>query len=225
MNAYGLGRIFVPDDRDQRFLMARKLAGPTEPLPVKKTWRFRGGALDQGDTGTCVGNGWEGFLHAEPIEPNATELDAQAIYRAARLIDGDDPNDLQAGSSVRAGAQAVTKSGKLTSYLWAFNTREMAEWILRFGPVVAGTDWMTSMFQPTVEGFVKITPTATIAGGHCYLVRGANTKQGVFTCTNSWGYRWGKRGHFYMSFEDMETLMHRDGEAATAIQQRVKAAA
>lgn len=217
-NPYGLGRIFNPDDRDLQHLMAPLLPPPSVPLPVSKLWAFDGDPLNQGATGTCVGHGWEHFLHCEPVVTQDIEDDAIGIYKASRTLSGLDPNDLGAGSDVRAGAQVVSSRGQLSEYLWSFNAREVAEWILTQGPVVMGTRYYDSMFSPDPSGLISISKTATVRGGHCYLLRGADTQHGTFTGTNSWGPGWGKGGHFTISFEDIERLVHEDGEACTAVQ-------
>jgi C1A family cysteine protease len=56
------------------------------------------------------------------------------------------------------------------------------------------------------------------------LWRGADTKRGLALCSNSWSDFWGKSGDFYVSFRDMERLILEDGEACTALEQKLKAA-
>lgn len=220
---HGLGRIYKPDTRDRLYPMS--LLMPDEVIPTQHTWPFRGTVLDQGQTGTCVGNGWEHFLHTAPIQTKETESDAVAIYQAARTIDSEDPNDLQSGSTVRAGAKALVGRTQLASYLWSWNMSETAKWVLTRGPVVLGTNWYDSMFDPDPQGLVKIPRTATLAGGHCYLLRGVDTSRGIASCLNSWGPAWGLKGHFSISFSDLERLIHEDGEVCAAIQQKVTALA
>jgi hypothetical protein len=219
---YGLGRHFKPDPNDHKFLMKAQLPPPEEPIDyTDHLWQFIGDVLNQGRTGTCVGHGWEHWRHVAPIESDETESNAIAIYQQARTIDGEDPNDLQAGSNVRSGAVAITMTGELQSYLWAFQNSEVTSWVLRNGPVVVGMNWYDSMFFPTAEGFVKILPNAQRRGGHCWCVIGTDSKRAVHECVNSWGNGWGKNGHFYVAYEDMERLIHEDGEACTAVQQLV----
>lgn len=222
----GLGRKFSPDDRDHQFLMTRKLAMPGLLLPSRKTWGIAPTALDQGNTGSCVGHGWANFLRCEPIKTNSgIDQLRWAIYDAAIQLDEwtDNDNDTarQLGTSVRAGAQAVTNFGRLKSYLWAFSLQPALEWVLTMGPIVLGTNWYRSMFTPDAKGVVEIKPFSPIDGGHCYLWRGANMNTGMATMTNSWGDSWGNSGDFLISFRDLERLIHEDGECATAIEQKL----
>ena len=64
----GFGRRYAPDDRDRNFLMRRMLADARSlTLPPRKTWSISSTALNQGNTGTCVGHAWRNFLRCAPI--------------------------------------------------------------------------------------------------------------------------------------------------------------
>jgi len=216
--------------------MRRVLAAPGAPLPVRKTWAINSKALDQGNTGTCVGHAWRNFLRSAPMKTEKTGPSPFDIYRTAvavdewkgnddevNLPDGDDGLDY--GTSVRAGAKAVTELGLLKSYLWAFALQPAVEWVLTKGPVVLGTDWWSSFMKPDAEGIVQIKPTASVVGGHAYLWRGVNTKRGLALCTNSWGDSWGHSGDFWIPLRDLERLIADNGEVCTAIEQRLAAKA
>jgi len=232
----GFGRRFARDDRDRNFLMRRMLADPrTLSLPVRKTWGINSTALNQGNTGTCVGHAWRNFLRCAPIRTVKASPSAYDIYRKAVLKDpwssnNDEANlpdgnsGLDFGTTVRAGAEAVTDLGLLKSYVWAFSLQSAVEWVLTEGPVVLGTNWYSS-FRPDAEGIVRITANASVAGGHAYLLRGVDTKRALALCSNSWGDNWGKSGEFYLTFQDLERLIHEDGEACSAVQKKLKAQA
>jgi len=219
----GLGRRVSKDERDKGYLMERLL--PRETLPTRKTWKIRAANLDQGNTGTCVGNAWANFLRCEPIQTTATEQTAWQIYDAAIKLDewtdNDDDTDRQMGTSVRAGAEAVTNIGRLKSYVWSFTLQPVIEWVLTMGPCVLGTEWTESMFYPDKEGILKVT--GSVIGGHAYLLRGVDTRNALASFCNSWGDSWGISGNFYMSFKDLERLILEDGEACSAIEQKLRA--
>lgn len=229
----GFGRKFAPDERDRQFLVRRRLRAPGAQQPTRKTWKINATALDQGNTGTCVGHAWRNFLRCAPIRTEKSGPSAFDIYREAVIVDtwsqNDDEHDLpdgdagmDFGTSIRAGAEAVTFSGRLKSYLWAFDLQPAIEWILTEGPMVFGTNWYSSMMRPDAEGIVKITPNATVEGGHGWLVRGIDTKRSLARGTNSWGDEWGKSGEFFIPLRDLERLIHEDGEACSAIEQRLQ---
>jgi hypothetical protein len=233
----GFGRRFAPDERDRGFLMRRMLADARAlALPTRKTWRIHARALDQGDTGTCVGHAWRNFLRCEPMRTERSGPSAWDIYRSAVLEDPWRSNDDEArlpdahpgldfGTTVRAGAEAVTAFGRLKSYVWSFELQPVVEWVLTQGPVVLGTNWYSSFMRPDAGGIVRIVAGARVDGGHAYLLRGVDTRRALARCSNSWGDGWGLSGEFYVPFRDLERLIHEDGEACSAVEKRLTAKA
>jgi hypothetical protein len=232
----GFGRRFEADRRDHDYLMRRMLRDARRlTLAARKTWRISPKALDQGETGTCVGHAWRNFLRCAPIRSDKTGPSAFDIYRSSVLNDTWTGNDDEAklpdgdlgldfGTSVRAGAKALTAFGRLKSYVWAFSLQPVVEWVLTMGPVVLGTNWYSS-FQPDAAGIVRILPNATVIGGHAYLLRGVDTRTALARCSNSWGDGWGKSGDFFLPFRDLERLIHEEGEACSAVEKTLNALA
>lgn len=227
MTHRNLGRIARKDKRDHNHLLVHHLGATA--LPTSKTWSINSSHLDQGNTGTCVGHGWRNFLRCAPVRTSAVAPSAFDIYRTAVLLDPWKDNDveakypdfssqLQSGTTVRAGAKAVTSLGKLDTYVWAFSLQPAIEWLLTHGPVVVGVNWYDSMSYTDSKGVVSISPNAKLEGGHCFLLRGANQRTAQVLCTNSWGNAWGKKGDFLLSFKTLERLILEDGEVCTAIQ-------
>jgi hypothetical protein len=74
------------------------------------------------------------------------------------------------------------------------------------------------MFHPNNDGTVDIG--GDIVGGHCYLLRGVDTKTRLARCTNSWGNWWNPlyKGDFLIDFDYLDALIRVGGEACTAIQ-------
>jgi hypothetical protein len=228
------GRRFVPDDRDRNYLMRRMLPDARRlTLAQKKTWAIDSTALNQRNTGTCVGHAWRNFMRCEPLRTEKGGPSQFDIYRKAVLMDpwsGNDDegrlpdghNGMDSGTTIRAGAEAMTSFGRLKSYVWAFALQPAVEWVLTQGPVVLGTNWYSSFQSPDKEGIVRITSSARVVGGHAYLWRGVDTKRALARCTNSWGDRWGRSGEFFIPFRDLERLIHEDGEACSAVEKRLK---
>lgn len=232
MAKFALGRRVAPDANDRKFLMRRKLAAPGTPLPIRKTWRIPAPSQNQQDTSCCVGFAWSNFLRCAPVctQKGPSPFD---IYRYAVARDEWPDNDREAylpdwdrglasGTTVRAGASLLVKEFRLGTYLWAFDLQSAVEWVLTKGPVVMGTNWYDSMFEPDRNGLAKITPRAEIAGGHAYLLRGVDRRTSIACFENSWGDGWGKNGAFYLSFADLERLIHEQGEACTATEEKLK---
>lgn len=235
------GRLKSIDPRNGNFLMHRNLSpGEALKVPNVHSWGFTGSVLDQGNTGTCTAHAAAHFLHASPIAHKGF-IDPFALYREAVLLDEYSDNDgdatarsnsdLQAGSSGTGVAKAMDKRGLLSEYLWAQRMEDAIVWVLSRGPVMVGSNWYTSMEDTTSEGYVKITPGAGVAGGHEWLIRGADKKRGIVLCVNSWGNAWGggtarwagndlKGGHFLLDFDTLARLFHEDGDAVSAIEKK-----
>jgi hypothetical protein len=167
----GFGRRYAPDDRDQNFLMRRMLTDARSvALPPRKTWSISSTALNQGNTGTCVGHAWRNFLRCAPIRTERGGPSAFDVYRSAVLKDPWRDNDDEAqlpdgdrgmdtGTTIRAGAEAVTGFGRLKSYVWAFALQPAVEWVLTTGPVVLGTNWYSSLHNRTPRALYGSPPT------------------------------------------------------------------
>lgn len=176
--------------------------------------------LDQGREGACVGFGVTHELAAYPRAVPA--LDAQfanAIYREARKIDPWPGEDYE-GTSVLAGVKVAQRLGYFREYRWCFSVEEIMLAVAHEGPVVVGTNWHESMYEPDASGRVHITGEPI--GGHCYLIRGiALNPRGwglaidepVLRFRNSWGPDWGRNGDGFITVSDWREFLHPEGEA------------
>lgn len=213
---YPLGRLPAIDPRDHNFRFAAL-------LPIDPTRRFRyywsGWFGDQGETSSCVGFSWTGWLTAAPITQTTRDWQAHALatYSEAQRLD-EWEGEAYDGTSVRAGAKALQAQGFISEYRWAFTADEVVRAVLDVGPVVVGTVWTTAMFEP-VNGFIK--PDGAIEGGHAYLIDGANWTRGTVRIKNSWGQSWGRKGRAFMTISHLAHLMDQDGEAALATEIRL----
>lgn len=217
-----LGRLYVPDDRDWDApkLHATLRGEVAPPLPLSMLWTDAV-VMDQGQSSTCVGNGWAGWGDSAPIQDAFTEADARRIYYEATVIDGqpddpDKPGGGQQGSTVRSGAKAMQARGRLSAYAFATSLASIREWLAFHSPVVIGSDWTNDMFSPNLSG--QVLPTGAVAGGHCYLCIGYDTVADKFRFRNSWG-SWGMGGDFVMWSADLAKLLkgiQSPGEACLA---------
>ncbi len=197
------------------------LETPTPPASTDKVWDDPQAVLDQGQYGTCVGNGCAQWGNTLPVDDKFVEKDARAIYYEATVLDGspdnpDAPGGGQQGASVRSGVKALKNRGRLAVYASTVSLETMKAWLATKGPIIVGTDWMNDMFNPDAKGYVK--PTGSLAGGHCYLVRGVLYSEQAFLFRNSWGASWGLSGDFKMTWTDFGKLLAIDGEAWTAVE-------
>lgn len=207
----------LPSPFDPRDLQYRMRAMLPKVVPiVSKFWKT-GPILDQGDTPQCVGYSGEQFLQTEPV----VTLNGPSPYELYRLAQDNDewPGNDYEGSSVRGLAKGLTGLGRLKSYVWGASAAEVRDFLITTGPVVAGTDWLSNMFNPTASGQLRVS--GSLAGGHAYLLSGYDAQFNRFEMTNSWGTSWGKGGKAYISFRDLDKLIARQGEMCAAVEQAV----
>lgn len=216
---HGLGRLYLPDPEDHGYLMRNMVTTYEEaPLPVFKYYSS-GPVMNQGNTPQCVEFSWNGWLMASPLR-NKPVTPRTTIYCEAQAIDpwdGDCTNPKYDGTSVRAGAKVLQGRGLVGTYLWAFTSADVANWILSGkGPVVFGTRWYQSMNETDKQGVLHVDVNSGLNGGHAYLCVGYNSRTRMFRFQNSWGTGWGQNGRFWMSADDVEILLQQQGEACTA---------
>lgn len=217
-----LGRLHQSDVRNWP---ASLLVSPDTVIKTKMHSMFYK-ELDQSATSTCVGHAGKHFMLLAPIIQTKPNWNPTAIdlYLAAAKIDEwsqNDNGDLQFGTSILALMKAMQDMGLVTNYLWANGVTQLARWISEYGPAVIGVNWYTSMFTPTTQGILEITPNSNVVGGHALAVRGWNVKTGMFRVVNSWGPMWGDGGQCWIPGELMERLIREDGEIALPTEIRV----
>lgn len=190
------------------------------PAPLASYWADPEPILDQGNYGTCVGNGFAQFGNTLPVDDKFTEKDARKIYYEATVIDGqpddpDAPGGGQQGSTVRSGAKAMKNRGRVGTYAFAKTIAEAIAFLPQ-GPLVMGSDWTGSMFTPDASGVIH--PTGSVEGGHCYVLVGYDPGTGLLRFRNSWSADWGYAGDFFMSRDEYESLWASNGEACAAVE-------
>lgn len=225
------------DPRNGLYMLANVLEDDSL-LPDDATWLTRTRALDQGNTGTCVAHAGTGFLLHPPVtQIKAREADTLrwALYRDCMLVDEWTENDSEAGlpdgdpgmefgTSTLALMKVLKGRGLIDSYLWAFEVDEISRFVRMQGKnykgrlggtVIVGTAWLNSMWQPDAQNVLRVVPNSGIAGGHEWLIKGANKSRAMFRMRNSWGIGWGHAGEAYISFESMDWLLKNGGDAVT----------
>jgi hypothetical protein len=208
-----LDRIPHFDQRSLQFRAADAL--PMQRDPRTYMWDCAQ-ILDQGQEGACVGFGWTYELIAEPFPTTGlTDDTARALYHRAKQLD-DQPGEDYEGTAVLAGAKTVHEQGYLDEYRWATTFQEILVALSYRGPVVFGINWYQSMYEPGPDGILHVD--GEVAGGHCILGRGLNMERQAIVLRNSWGDSWGGggdlgKGDAYLSFTDLQRLMHESGEA------------
>ena len=206
-----LDRVVHFDEESRKF----PITAIVPPKPRSYTWRCDTW-LDQGQEGACVGFSWAHELAGKPKPvKDVTNILAQAIYQDAQKND-EWPGENYEGSSVLGGAKAVQAMGYIGEYRWAFGLDDLILALGHAGPAVLGINWYEGMFTPDADGFVRPGNSA-IAGGHAILAIGVSVKGKYVKLHNSWGRDWGHNGEAKITFEDLDRLLHEQGEACVPV--------
>lgn len=234
-----LGRLIQFDERSRRFDIYDKLEDVGWPQLRGRTWKIPM-LLDQGETSACTGNSRTYDMAGSPVplkQPDGSMLDesfAQRLYQLAKKND-EWPGEDYEGSSVLGALKAAKKLGYVGEYRWAFDIDDMMLAISHLGPVVVGTNWYDSMFEPQPNGVLEVDPSSSIAGGHAYIFnrvvvsndikrtvlgRGVPLRRGtpLLGGVNSWGQHWGVAGRFYIWSDDYANILMNDGEQSVVTQ-------
>ncbi|MGY6019617.1 hypothetical protein [Streptomyces spinosirectus] len=230
---YPLGRHVEHDPRSLHFAQ-----GVLPKAAIKSVeWTRRVPIFDQGQLGSCTGNAAAGLvgtdsagrtglttvlLATDPAtSATAWPVDedlAVEVYKLATSLDsirGTYPPD-DTGSSGIGAAKALKSLGLASGYTHAFSLDALKS-ALQNGPVMVGTVWLNSMFDPTSAGNVTVDRTSDVAGGHEYVISAYDAGAGQFRIDNSWGDSWGVRGSAWVKAEDLQWLLSQQGDVTVPV--------
>jgi len=211
-----LARLVQFDERSRNHpIMA---AVGTKKKPRSYSWSCAQ-HLDQGSEGACVGFSMTHELIARPAEVQhlSAPFAREQVYWEAQRIDewegGSYPgaSPTYEGTSVLAGIKVLQKMGYIEGYKWAFGLNDLVMAVGYCGPAVLGVPWYEGMFDPWACGHLHVQ--GELMGGHAILCNGVNVKDRTFTLHNSWGAAWGNGGDAKVSWDEMDRLLHEQGEA------------
>lgn len=225
---FGLGRNpSLPDENNKRFMA---VAG-SDAKKIEHKSHFMDQVFDQGSTPQCVAYSAIGLLTAGPIRnfPNISFVDLYKLCQKNDRWPGEDYD----GTSVHGSCISLKSLGLVTEYRWAMTIDQVIDYVLTKGPMQVGTTFYNAMFKPDKQGFMH--PEGGEAGGHAYLLLGANRNTkcpngsiGAFSLLNSWGRRWGredragnKNGRALISFDEFDVLLKDQGEAAVVVEKKL----
>jgi hypothetical protein len=222
-----LDRVVLFDEASRDYPIMEAPVVRRAKAPRSYTWSL-GTTLDQGSEGACVGFGWAHELLARPAVVSGIDNRA-ARERLYWEIQRRDPwpggaypgaSPFYEGTAVLTGAQYAHGLGAMAEYRWSFSLAELVMAIGYAGPAVLGLNWYEGMFEPDERGYIR--PTGSLAGGHCIVARGVSLKYGYVLLHNSWGASWGKNGTCLISFNDLDRLLHEQGEACIPVRRNAQ---
>ena len=176
--------------------------------------------LDQGDLGSCTGNAGIGTLGTDPFYgtlPAGTILDETAaveVYSAATRLDdysGSYPPD-DTGSDGLSVAKVLKARGWISGYQHTFSPADF-RLALTATPVMVGINWYGSFDAPDSSGRIRITPGASVRGGHEVEAFAVDVERRLIGLDNSWGPGWGLHGTCWVGWDDADRLLGEQGDA------------
>lgn len=230
----GMGRHVNHDPASRRYPFLRTGAAPVTLNPVYHAREIP--IFNQGDLGSCTGNAALGIIGTRPYYgalAEATEtrnptgagqypFDQTGAVQLYRDITANDPYDGQypptdTGSDGLSAAKALQRAGIIPGYEHAFGINQALASLQRL-PLLVGTCWTESMFEPNRSGIVGVG--GDVVGGHEWIVdQYAPNRPGTYDPdrdliggTTSWGIGFGVGGRFYLTVTDLARLLDSDGD-------------
>jgi len=132
-------------------------------------------------------------------------FDADAIYKAAKKLDG----DMTDGTTLDAVLEAVrgasfTASGEIPTIIDGslVSIDDLQYAVHKYGFVWVGMQITQNWMSPDASGRIK--DGGAFIGGHAVVVVGYSATCRLVKILNSWGPDYGDRGFVYLSFEEFE---------------------
>lgn len=205
------------------------LQGLTGVPVVSKRHQQHIGILDQGQIGSCTGNGATSCAYHEPFLTDQThvwrytpdEPGALAWYHENTVEDGYagtyPPDDT--GSDSTTASKVAKGAGICSGYQMAPDLNTSLEQLMLV-PGITGIPWYNSMFDAPSSGLLTVTQSSGLAGGHELCVDevvtadapGNGTGKLLVGGPNSWGSSWGAQGRWYLTGDDWWTLRQQQGD-------------
>lgn len=186
---------------------------------------------DQGELGSCTGNGVAGCVQFLEHSFMPSRL---FIYYNERVMEGDPSEDC--GAQIHDGVKVVATQGCCSEIEWPYDIAKFSDKpsdqcyqdalkdlvknyysltniidiknCLHEGfPVVFGTTVFESFESPVVEknGVIPMPKYhEEEVGGHCMVIVGYDDNKKYFIVRNSWGSAWGVAGYCYIPYSYIE---------------------
>ena len=172
--------------------------------------------LDQGQEGACVGMGITHFLMSEPGERQERDesFARKEIYVPAQIEDEFGETPPEEGTSLLAGLKIAKNKGFISEYRWTFSVEELQIVLGNTSGVILALPWYTGMLRTDAAAWIR--PNGSMEGRHCIYAYAVQPDQWI-EVLNSWGPDWGAQGRARISIEDLDRLLHEQGEAAVPV--------
>jgi hypothetical protein len=219
-----LARIVQFDENSRSFPIRATISADAKPRSY--TWSC-GAHLDQGAEGACVGAAMTHELIARPSVVSGVDMAfaREQVYWEAQKADPWDggaypgASPFYEGTSVLAGIKRLRQLGYINEYRWCFGLEDLVLAVGYKGPAILGIAWYEGMFAPWACGHIHVSGQQM--GGHAILCKGVSVKNRTFTLHNSWGAAWGDGGDCRITWDEMDRLLHENGEAVIPLSRTI----
>lgn len=215
-----LDRLPSFDEQSRAFPARALLTAEQEKEPRSYEWPLDL-RLDQGSEGACTGFGVTHEAAAEPFPvPGLTNEVARDVYHRAQKID-EWPGEDYSGSSVLAATKIGVENGWYSEYRWAFGIADLVLALSWLGPAVLGIPWYEGMED--TDNLAHVHVAGEVRGGHAIVANAIDLDNfgGRVKLTNSWGAGWGWYGTCWITLDDLDRLLHEQGEACIPLVRHV----
>jgi len=186
----------------------------TGAVNTKKEWPIQI-TLDQGSTPHCGGFAMAGFGNCAPVMDKMYDDKGHDFYYLCKEVENEP--GMENGVYTSSMAKVLKAEGIIPGYGWLLSIEDAKQWVLKFGPILVGTVWMSSMVD-IFETDGTMVVYGREVGGHAYLMTGYDRDTDKFSFINSWGIEWGLNGHFKIRANDFERLLKAGGEMIAAVE-------
>lgn len=201
---------------------------------TKKHWTRRVPYFDQGNLGSCTANAFAGARATDSAAgPGLTSVtvkaDSRSVFAPGTFALNEDfavsfytletkddaypgeypPDDT--GSDGLGAMAAGQDLGLVDSYQHAFSISATKS-ALMSGPVLWGTVWLNSMFDTDSNGFLVVSKSSGVAGGHELVLTGYDPATDTYDGDNSWGESFGLGGAFRVTGANLKWLLSQEGD-------------
>lgn len=234
-----LGRHVRHDSRSARYAV-----GVLPRDAIKKVhWARRIPILDQLDLGKCTAEALTGArgtdnaagqgLTSVDISPAAASKSSGFLTAGMHALDdtfstafysvetrGDaypgqyPPTDT--GSDALGAMKAAELLALAIQYQHAFSYTAAVS-AVQSGPLLWGTEWLNSMFDPDSKGYLVVDTSSGVAGGHELILSGYDPETDDWDIDNSWNESWGLDGSAKITGAKLKYLLSQDGDATLPV--------
>lgn len=217
-----LGRHVAHDSKSLRFLAPRR--DPRTLTSVRHEFQIP--VIDQLNEGSCTGHAitanmcsgkfWNTVSTIVPRDAQGAHLWARQVYCDATAIDNwpgtFEPDDT--GSDGLSVAKVMKNRGLISGYTHA-TSLEAVLTALATQVVIVGTSWYANMFDVDQTGHINVS--GQTIGGHEYALDQLDVENRRVWKRGSWSEYWGQAGRAWMTWDELDRLLHDDGDCTVLV--------